>query len=168
MSYRVEVSPLKDYALINLRGGTPVTANWEAALDVTFPKAAHTAMINEVFSVLSLASDHWWVRTALKNEDELFHRLSEAVSGEHAAVTVVTDHFQGFSVKGPDAVAVLRQGFSLDLRRLDSGQCTRGGFARCGATLQVVESGRAYELFVEASYSEYAELWLKMAQGHTF
>ena len=168
MSYRVEVSPVKDYALINLRGGTPVTTNWEAALDVTFPKAAHTAVITEAFSVLSLASDHWWVRTALKNEDELFHRLSEAVSGEHAAVTVVTDHFQGFSVKGPDAVAVLRQGFSLDLRRLDSGQCTRGGFARCGATLQVVESDRAYELFVEASYSEYAERWLKMAQGYTF
>ena len=168
MSYQVDVSFLADYALINLRGETQVTANWEAALDVTFPKAAHTALISDTFSVLSLSSDHWWVRTGLKHEDELFHKLSHAVSGEHAAVTVVTDHFQGFSVKGPDALAVLRQGFSLDLRRLDSGQCTRGGFARCGATLQVVESGRAYELFVESSYSEYVERWLKMAQGHTF
>lgn len=168
MSYQVEVSSLAHYALINLRGETQVTTNWEAVLDVTFPKSAHTALISRAFSILSLASDHWWVRTALKNEDELFHRLLEAVSGEHAAVTVVTDHFQGFSIKGPDAVAVLRQGFSLDLRRLESGQCTRGGFARCGATLQVVESGRAYELFVEASYSEYVERWLKMAQGHTF
>ena len=168
MSYQVEVSSLVDYALINLRGKAQVITNWEAALDVVFPKAPHTAVINEAFSVLSLASDHWWVRTALKSEDELSRKLSQAVSGEHAAVTVVTDHFQGFSIKGPDAVAVLRQGFSLDLRRLDSGQCTRGGFARCGATLQVVESGRAYELFVEASYSEYVERWLKMAQGHTF
>ena len=167
MSYQVEVSPLKDYGLINLRGGAPVTANWEAALDVTFPKTAHTAVINEAFSVLSLASDHWWVRTTLKNEDELFHRLSESTSGEHAAVTVVTDHFQGFSVQGADAVAVLRQGFSLDLRSLDSGQCTRGGFARCGATLQVVDAGMDYEIFVEASYSEYVERWLKVAQGHT-
>ena len=165
MSYQVEVSPLKDYALINLRGNSQVTANWEAALDVTFPKAAHTALINEAFSVLSLASDHWWVRTALKNEDELFHRLSEAVSGEHAAVTVVTDHFQGFSIKGPDAVAVLRQGFSLDLRFLDSGQCTRGGFARCGATLQVVEAGTHYEIFVEASYGDYVSAWLANASG---
>ena len=168
MSYQVDVSSLADYALINLRGETRVTTNWEAALDVTFPKAAHTALISDTFSVLSLASDHWWVRTGLKHEDELFHKLSHAASGEYAAVTVVTDHFQGFSVKGPDAVAVLRQGFSLDLRRLDSGQCTRGGFARCGATLQVIESGRAYELFVESSYSEYVERWLKMAQGHTF
>ena len=53
MSYRVEVSSLKDYALINLRGGAPVAANWEAALDVTFPKAAHTAVINEAFSVVA-------------------------------------------------------------------------------------------------------------------
>lgn len=165
MSYQVEVSPLKDFALINLRGGARVTANWEAALDVTFPKAAHTAVISEVFSVLSLASDHWWVRTALKNEDELFCMLSQAVSGEHAAVTVVTDHFQGFSVKGPEAVAVLRQGFSLDLRSLDSGQCTRGGFARCGATLQVVEAGTHYEIFVEASYGDYVTAWLASACG---
>ena len=167
MSYQVEVSPLKDYALINLRGNSQVTANWEAALDVTFPKEAHTAVISEAFSVLSLASDHWWVRTGLKVEDEFFHRLSQAVSGEHAAVTVVTDHFQGFSIKGTDAVAVLRQGFSLDLRSLDSGQCTRGGFARCGAALQVGDAGMDYEIFVEASYSEYVERWLKVAQGHT-
>tara|TARA_B100000676_G_scaffold115992_1_gene115425 strand:+ start:458 stop:964 length:507 start_codon:yes stop_codon:yes gene_type:complete len=167
MSYQVEVSSLADYALINLRGEAQVITNWEAALDVVFPKAPHTAVINEAFSVLSLASDHWWVRTALKSEDELFRRLSQAVLGEHAAVTVVTDHFQGFSIKGPDAVAVLRQGFSLDLRLLDSGQCTRGGFARCGATLQVVESGTDYELFVESSYSKYVECWLKVAQGDT-
>ena len=165
MSYQVEVSPLKDYGLINLRGGAPVTANWEAALDVTFPKTAHTAVINEAFSVLSLASDHWWVRTALKSEDEVFHKLSQAVSGEHAAVTLVTDHFQGFSIKGEDAVAVLRQGFSLDLRLLDSGQCTRGGFARCGATLQVVGAGTHYEIFVEASYGDYVSAWLANASG---
>tara|TARA_B100000029_G_scaffold368880_1_gene362635 strand:+ start:216 stop:722 length:507 start_codon:yes stop_codon:yes gene_type:complete len=167
MSYQVEISSLEDYALINLRGEAQVITNWEAALDVTFPKAAHTAVIEREVSVLSLAPDHWWVRTALKNEEELFRMLSQAVSGEHAAVTMVTDHFQGFSLQGADAVAVLRQGFSLDLRLLDSGQCTRGGFARCGATLQVVESGTDYELFVESSYSEYVECWLKVAKGDT-
>ena len=165
MSYQVEVSSLADYALINLRGEAPVINNWEAALEVVFPKAPHTAVINEAFSVLSLASDHWWVRTALKKEDEVFRKLSQAVSGEHAAVTIVTDHFQGFSINGADAVAVLRQGFSLDLRLLGSGQCTRGGFARCGATLQVVEAGTHYEIFVEASYGDYVSAWLANASG---
>ena len=108
MSYEVEVSSLADYALINLRGEAQVVNSWEAALEVVFPKAPHTAVINEAFSVLSLAPDHWWVRTALKNEDELFCMLSQAVSGEHAAVTVVTDHFQGFSLKGCDSISVLR------------------------------------------------------------
>ena len=148
MSYEVEVSSLADYALINLRGEAQVVNSWEAALEVVFPKAPHTAVINEAFSVLSLASDHWWVRPALKKEDEVFRKLSQAVLGEHATVTLVTDHFQGFSIKGVDAVAVLRQGFSLDLRSLDNGQCTRGGFARCGATLQVVDAGMDYEIFV--------------------
>ena len=165
MSYQVEISSLDDYALINLRGEAQVITNWEAALDVTFPQAAHTAVIEREVSVLSLAPDHWWVRTALKNEDELFRMLSQAVSGEHAAVTVVTDHFQGFSLKGCDSIAVLRQGFSLDLRLLGSGQCTRAGFARCGATLQVVEADTHYELFVEASYGDYVTAWLVNACG---
>ena len=167
MSYRVEVSPLKDYALINLRGGAPVTANWEATLDVTFPKAAHTAVINEAFSVLSLASDHWWVRTALKNEDELLSQAFRIRIGRPRSRHRGDRSLSGVFRQGADAVAVLRQGFSLDLRSLDSGQCTRGGFARCGATLQVVDAGMDYEIFVEASYSEYAERWLKVAQGHT-
>ena len=167
MSYQVQVSSMADYALLNLRGSADVAVNWEAALDVVFPKAAHTAVTEREVSVLSLAPDHWWVRADLENEDELFRKLSQAVSGEHAAVTVVTDHFHGFSVEGRDAIAVLRQGFSLDLRLLDSGQCTRGGFARCGATLQVVEASTHYELFVEASYSEYVDRWLTVARGGT-
>ena len=77
MSYQVEVSSLADYALINLRGEAQVINNWEAALEVVFPKAPHTAVINEAFSVLSLASDHWWVRTVLKSEDEVFRKLSQ-------------------------------------------------------------------------------------------
>ncbi len=165
MSYQVNIASLDDFALINLRGSSEVAARYESALDVAFPKSAHTAKIDRAVTVLSLAPDHWWVRTSSHNEDAVFSKLSQAVAGEHAAVTIVTDHFHGFSVMGRDAVAALRQGFSLDLRRLGSGQCTRGGFARCGATLQVVEAGTHYELFVEASYGDYAAAWLANACG---
>ena len=46
MSYQVEVSSLADYALINLRGEAPVINNWEAALEVVFPKASHLSLIH--------------------------------------------------------------------------------------------------------------------------
>ena len=165
MSYQVEISTLSDNALINLRGAKSALAQFESALELEFPKSAQAVCSREGITVLSLAPDHWWVRTSLQNEGQTFDTLAGAVATEHAAVTVVTDHFSGFSIVGPEATLVLRQGLSLDLRRLTSGQCTRGSFARCGGTLQVVHDRHHYDLFVEASYADYISTWFGVASG---
>ena len=165
MSYQVEISALSDNALINLRGAKSALAQFESALELEFPKSAQAVCSREGITVLSLAPDHWWVRTSIENEEQTFNTLAAAVATEHAAVTVVTDHFSGFSIVGPEATLVLRQGMSLDLRRLTSGQCTRGSFARCGGTLQVVHDRHHYDLFVEASYADYISTWFGVASG---
>jgi len=165
MSYQVEISALSGTALINLRGAKSALAQFELALELEFPKSAQAVCSREGVTVLSLAPDHWWVRTSIENEEQTFNTLAAAVATEHAAVTVVTDHFSGFSIVGPDAPLVLRQGLSLDLRRLTSGQCTRGSFARCGGTLQVVHDRQHYDLFVEASYADYISTWFGVASG---
>ena len=163
MSYQVEILALRDTALINLRGTKTALGHFESALEMEFPKSAQAVCSREGITVLSLAPDHWWVRTSIQNEEQTFNTLAEAVAAEHAAVTVVSDHFSGFSIVGPEALLVLRQGLSLDLRRLTSGQCTRGSFARCGGTLQVVHDRHHYDLFVEASYADYISTWFGVA-----
>ena len=165
MSYQVEISVLDDAALINLRGTQAAIARFESALELEFPRSAGGICVREGVAVLSLAPDHWWVRTSLQNEEQTFNTLSEAVTTEHAAVTVVSDHFSGFSIVGNEALLVLRQAMSLDLRDLATGHCTRGSFARCGGTLQVVDERRHYDLFVESSYADYVTAWLGVARG---
>lgn len=165
MSYQAEISKLDNFALINLRGEEEAVTRFESALSLMFPRTAHTTAAKDNVAVLSLAPDHWWVRTSIQNERETFEALFQAGSTEHAAVTIVTDHFCGFSVNGPEALLVLRQGVSLDLRNLHTGQCTRGGFARCGATFHVVDYARHYDLFVESSYGDYVTDWLARARG---
>jgi len=165
MSYQVEVSVLDDVALINLRGTEAAVARFESALELEFPRVAQGVCTREGVAVLSLAPDHWWVRTSLQNEERTFNTLSEAVITEHAAVTVVSDHFCGFSIVGSEALLVLRQAMSLDFRGLATGHCTRGSFARCGGTLQVVDERRHYDLFVESSYTDYVTAWLGVASG---
>ena len=95
----------------------------------------------------------------------LFERLLAAVGAEHAAVTQVSDHFTGFSDSGEEALSVLRQGISLDLRRLRTGQCARCGLVRGGGTVHVIEQHRHYNLFVESSYADYVCTWLAVASG---
>ncbi|HCK75956.1 MAG TPA: hypothetical protein DHW07_02280 [Gammaproteobacteria bacterium] len=165
MSYQVKISVLDDFALLNLRGTKAAVARFETALELEFPKGAQGVRVRDGVAVLNLAPDHWWVRTSLEDEDQTFTSLSEAITIEHAAITVVSDHFSGFSIVGDDALLVLRQGLSLDLRNIATGQCTRGSFARCGGTLQVLDQGYHYDLFVEASYADYVSAWLDRAGG---
>jgi sarcosine oxidase subunit gamma len=166
MSYQVEISALSDVALINLRGAKEALGCFESALEMEFPKSAQAVYSREGITVLSLGPDHWWVRTSIQNEEQTFNTLAKAIATEHAAVTVVSDHFSGFSIVGPEAPLVLRQGLSLDLRSLTSGQCTRGSFARCGGTLHIIDELYHYDLFVESSYADYVETWFSTASGN--
>ena len=166
MTYQVEISRLNDVALINLRGTEEAVSRFESVLELAFPRRANAVCAKEGIAVLSLAPDHWWVRTSLRNEEQTFKALSEAITTEHAAVTIVSDHFSGFSIVGSEALLVLRQAMRLDFRDLATGHCTRGSFARCGGTLQVVDARRHYDLFVESSYADYVIAWLAVASGN--
>ena len=80
MSYQVQISALRDNALINLRGAKSALAQFESALELEFPKSAQAVCSREGITVLSLAPDHWWVRTSLQNEGQTFDTLAGAVA----------------------------------------------------------------------------------------
>jgi heterotetrameric sarcosine oxidase gamma subunit len=163
MSYHAEFKIIDDLGLINLRGASSAVSAFETAIGTALPNTAHTAMHRDDYSILCLAPDQWWLRCSIADEERYFQLLRDASQAEHAAVTLVSDHFTGFSLIGDDARQVLRQGMSMDLGQYGDGQCTRGGFARCGATMHVIKKDFHYDLFVESSYTDYVSLWLKTA-----
>ena len=165
MSYQAEFFIIDDVGLINLRGTGEVIARFEAVLGLAMPTRPNQVALGKDIAVLSLASDQWWVRTHSCNEQRVFGLLCSAAENLHTAVTIVSDHFTGFSIIGEDTRQILRQGISLNIGRLETGQCTRCGFARCGATVHVIEQYQHYDLFVESSYADYAQLWFQTASG---
>ncbi len=163
--YQVEIEPIKSTALLCIRADDDALPVLQSATGMAYPRKARTAAAADGLTVLALSSDEWLLRSAAARESELLDRLRDATSGVHAAVTVVSDHYTGYRLRGDDVLCVLRQGVSLDLSRMHTGEHARLLFARCGALLCCVEYGRCYELFVESSYADYAALWLEVASG---
>ncbi|MFT5115135.1 MAG: heterotetrameric sarcosine oxidase gamma subunit [Parasphingorhabdus sp.] len=163
MSYDVKVEPIKGHGLINIRADVAAQKAIGESLGYELPIAPHSALQVEDVSVLCFAEDQWWVRCSLENEMALFNQLYDLQKNHHCATTLLSDHFTGFSIIGPDVSKVLRQGMTIDLNTYATGQCTRAGFARCGASIQVVKQNFHYDLFVESSYSSYVAQWFKAA-----
>ena len=112
MSYQAEFFIIDDVGLINLRGTGEVIARFEAVLGLAMPTRPNQVALGKDIAVLSLASDQWWVRTHSCDEQRVFGLLCSAVENLHAAVTIVSDHFTGFSIVGEDARQILRQGMA--------------------------------------------------------
>ena len=163
MSYEAKIVPIEDIGLINIRADSSAQKAISESLGHELPITAHSAIHTKDFSLLCFAEDQWWLRCALEQEGDWFNQLYNLNKGNHCATTIISDHFSGFSLIGSDARKVLRQGVSIDLDDYVSGQCTRSGFARCGASMQIVEQYFHYDLFVESSYASYVSLWFEAA-----
>jgi len=163
--YNVQIDRLEDVALINLRCEDEVAARLTAATSIALDHEAFRAKQSTDRTTARLAPDQWWVRTTLADELNTFKLLKDAAADDFAAVTIISDHFQGFSISGADTDAVLSQATSINLSTLTAGTVTRGKFARSGGTLFVVEPAQHVEVFVESSYAAYIEAYLAALAG---
>lgn len=172
-SYRVNIEHLDDIALINLRCEEAVATAIGATTNLRFPATPFVEQHISDLSIVRLSPDQWWIRTSLDNELRTWQRLKFTSRHRFAAVTIVSDHFQGFRISGPDSVAIMAQATSIDLDRLPPGVVTRGQFARLGATIYHRNQSQntkqysppSYDIFVESSYSRYIETWFSAAVG---
>ena len=163
--YDIAIEPIADAAWITVRADNEAVPALEAALGGPFPREAGTSARGGAWTLLTLSPDEWLIRTGAGHEMTTWRALRDAARGTHAAVTVVSDHYAGFRLRGDDVLAILRQGMSIDLEVLGDGAHARCAFARTSALLCVVGYARQYELFVESSYADYAALWLEVAAG---
>lgn len=165
--YQVTTRRLDGIALINLRCDEAVATTIGKATNLDFPTTPFVASINDHLRVVRLAPDQWWIRMPAEVELGVFERLKLVSQQYFAAVTIISDHFQGFTVSGLDTIAILTQATSLDLDSLPPGSVTRTRFARTGATIFCHDTGPQsapdYDVFVESSYADYVEQWLLTA-----
>ncbi len=158
MAYRVTLTPLTDYALIDIRYCSDSKAC--EVLSGFFDREA----------IISLTAEHCLVRSTRRDEQRCFDSIVSAMP--QAVVTINTDHYRGVSVSGDDYRAILSQACSLDLDTLNTDNTgntvfsTRCRFARTAAIIQVRDVDSAVDVFVEASYADYLMEWLRMAANN--
>lgn len=163
--YVVTIERLNEIALINLRCTEAVATAIGDTLGFVVPVAPFVSTQTGASEIVRLSPDQWWIRSTSGEESDLYDQLRIATADRFAALTVISDHFQGFAVTGTDVNAVLSQAVSVDLQKLQAGSVLRTRFARTGATLFTREPGARAEVFVESSYADYIEQWFEMAAG---
>jgi len=118
--YVVTIERLTEVALINLRCTETVATAIGDMLGFAVPVEPFVSAQTDATEIVRLSPDQWWIRSILAEESDLYDQLSIVTTDHFAALTVISDHFQGFAVTGTDLNAVLSQAVSVDLQNLQA------------------------------------------------
>ena len=157
-------------AKLNLRG-KPLKKFLEAAtgaLGLALPKTPNTTASSGDLTALWLGPDEWLVIGPPGREGAIAEGLREALAGQHCAVTDVTEGRTVIGLAGPRARDVLMKGCPLDLhpRQFKPGDCAQSSLAKCTVILHQtadLDTGPAYDIYVERSFADYLWAWLEDA-----
>lgn len=167
MAYDVNIVQQPPCGLLNLRGAEMVCRHYGAVLGFELPHVPNTTTGAKNITAMWMGPDEWLVKTGDGKEVTLADTLREAVRGQHAAVTTVSDSYRIFRVSGVDARAVLSQGTAVDLHpgSFTPGHCVRTSMGKTGVILHQVDDMPSYDVYVWRSYADYLSSWLDKAAG---
>jgi sarcosine oxidase subunit gamma len=136
-----------------------------AARRLGLPLEPNTATAEGGRRTLWLGPDEWLIVGTPEERPGLEVQLRETLGDEPGAVVDVSAQRTVIELSGPDSRDVLMQGCSIDLhpRVFHEGRCAQTLLARAQVVLLAVGSP-AYWIFVRASFTDYAEAWLRDAR----
>ena len=156
-------------AKINLRG-KPLKKFLDAtakAIGLRLPKTPNQTVTAtaEGLTALWLGPDEWLVTGPPDSEGGIAERLRQALKGQHAAVTDVTEGRTVIGLAGRHARDVLMKGCPLDLHasQFKPGDCAQSALAKTVIILHQTSSAPAYDIYVERSMADYLWRWLEDA-----
>ncbi|MDH3671873.1 MAG: sarcosine oxidase subunit gamma [Gammaproteobacteria bacterium] len=137
----------------------------QGVLGVGAPLDPNTVNVAGNITVLWLGPNEWLIVTPDGQETELVERISDALAGQHFAVSDVSDSRAIIGLTGIHARDVLMKGCSLDLhpRAFNAGSCAQSSLARCHVLLHQINEIPTYDIYVHRSFSDYAWRWLEDA-----
>jgi sarcosine oxidase subunit gamma len=155
-------------AIVNLRGNADDAAFGQAvasALGVALPVKAGSSSESNAVRVVWAGPDDWFIVGPKGQAEALSARLSEALAGQHHAVTDVSSGYTVLHLSGASARDVLAQGCPLDLhpRVFSRGACAGSHFFKASVWLWQTDDTPVYELLVRRSFMGYVWLMLERA-----
>lgn len=152
---------------VNLRGDIDDPAFAGAVRQVIgleLPSAANTVASAGELAALWLGPDEWLLVGPAGGETDLVAGLRQALGGQHAAVTDVSEARTVIAVTGLRARDLLAKGTSIDLhpRVFGPGSCAQTGLAAANVILRQLDESPSYELHVLNSFANYLWDWLEL------
>lgn len=134
----------------------------QQALGVNVPAESNTVSKKKGVSALWLGPDEWLIVLPDGRDEAATEKLRKALSGQHVAVSNVSDSRIIIGMSGPYARDVLMKGCSIDLhpRAFGPGQCAQTGLARCHMLLHQLDKVPTYDVYVHRSFADYVWRWL--------
>ena len=162
----VELREGEALGLLNLRGDAQDAAFFKGVADVlgvALPVAPLQCVRGEAAVAYWLGPDEWLVAVASGAETGLEERLREVLVGRFA-VTDTSGGYARFELGGTRAEEVLRKSSSYDFHPsvFQPNRCVQTVFGKTHALI-CLRPDRRWEIFVRASYAEYARRWLAAA-----
>jgi sarcosine oxidase, subunit gamma len=138
------------------------TAAVKKALGVEPPAKPGTVASSKTTRVLWTAPNEWMVYS---DDADLAATLTKAVTGLHAAVTDVTEHYTLIRLSGRHARDVMIKGCAIDLhpREFGPGQCVQSHLGRITVLFDQTDETPTYDILVRASFAEYLWMYLEDA-----
>src|SRR5262245_13484436 len=153
---------------LNIRGhggdGAFVNAVKTAAgLDLAMEANRSTASGDN--ACLWLGPNEWLIIGPGDSGPGLAAELRSALSGQHAAVTDVSEARTTILLQGPRARDLLQKGMPIDLhpREFQPGHCAQTHIADANIILRQTDDRPTYEILVLNSFAEHLWLWLESA-----
>lgn len=162
-------------AIVDLRakrGEAGVRAAFESAFGFALPEEPNTSAGGPEARALWLGPDEWWILAPGPDPragPDLAAKLRQALAGQVAAVTDVSESRACIRVSGPRARALVQKGCPLDLhpRAFAPGKCAQSLLAKAGVLVHLVADdpaeGATLDLYVVRSFADYLWRWLEDA-----
>ncbi len=151
---------MNDPAIVALRCTPDLIAAAGDALGMDIPRTVNRFVAGHRTTIAMVGPDDWLVIGDDPDAGPLVAALEAALSTRGAAVCDVSGTRVRFALTGRDALEALARGCSLDLERMEPGQCAATIVARAQAYLFVHADG-VYELYPRRSFARYLEDWYR-------
>lgn len=135
------------------------------AIGCAVPTDPNTTQSSKTTTALWLSPEEWLITTAPGEEAGIAEALRSALSGQHSAVTDISDNVLTIRLSGPNARHVLMKGCSLDFHpsAFAVGHCAQTHLVKAVVTIQQIDNAPSYDIHVRRSFAEYLWRWLEDA-----
>ena len=160
MGYRVEITPMDQEAMFDVRCNSPILDDFVARFKEEESPDTDEFFSSVEFNILKLGPRRILIQSSLNEEYQIEHRAATCNSDpQNLSVVNVSDLYLGIQLAGTDALEVLAHAVPLNLHEFAIGETTSTAvFSIAGIVTRIAEE--SFSLYIDRSYFDY--VWYRL------